>query len=109
MARSRCHAIRAGRLGPPEPPARRSCPGCRDSNGAARPHRGWFQDRKPVSESSARQIRQRIDGSAVAPDLEVQAWRCGEIGRAHVCTPVTNAHLVCRLLLETKKINTIKK
>src|SRR3546814_1729748 len=23
-----------------------------------------------------------------------------EIGRAHVCTPVTNAHLVCRLLLE---------
>src|SRR3546814_2830236 len=22
----------------------------------------------------------------------------GEIGRAHVCTPVTNAHLVCRLL-----------
>src|SRR3546814_2298378 len=23
------------------------------------------------------------------------------IGRAHVCTPVTNAHLVCRLLLET--------
>src|SRR3546814_2688760 len=26
----------------------------------------------------------------------------GKIGRAHVCTPVTNAHLVCRLLLETK-------
>src|SRR3546814_5801362 len=25
------------------------------------------------------------------------------IGRAQVCTPVTNAHLVCRLLLETKK------
>src|SRR3546814_4454756 len=23
-----------------------------------------------------------------------------EIGRAHVCTPVTHAHLVCRLLLE---------
>src|SRR3546814_10759591 len=23
-----------------------------------------------------------------------------EIGRAHVCTPVTNAHLVCRLLVE---------
>src|SRR3546814_7168309 len=28
-----------------------------------------------------------------------------EIGRAHVCTTVTNAHLVCRLLLEKK--NTI--
>src|SRR3546814_6368240 len=26
-----------------------------------------------------------------------------ENGRAHVCTPVTNAHLVCRLLLEKKK------
>src|SRR3546814_6323912 len=28
---------------------------------------------------------------------------CVEIGRAHVCTPVTNAHLVCRLLLAKKK------
>src|SRR3546814_3282810 len=27
----------------------------------------------------------------------------GKIGRAHVRTPVTNAHLVCRLLLEKKK------
>src|SRR3546814_4120353 len=26
-----------------------------------------------------------------------------EIGRAHVCTPVTNAHLVCRLMLEKKE------
>src|SRR3546814_2100505 len=26
-----------------------------------------------------------------------------EIGRAHVWTPVTNAHLVCRLLLDKKK------
>src|SRR3546814_9494259 len=26
-----------------------------------------------------------------------------EIGRAQVCTPVTNAHLVCRLLLDRKK------
>src|SRR3546814_3538496 len=29
--------------------------------------------------------------------------RMAEIGRAHVCTPVTNAHLVCRLLLEKKQ------
>src|SRR3546814_1131669 len=27
----------------------------------------------------------------------------GEIGRAHVCTPATNAHIVCRLLLEKTK------
>src|SRR3546814_7444393 len=26
-----------------------------------------------------------------------------KIGRAHVCTPVPNEHLVCRLLLEQKK------
>src|SRR3546814_9884713 len=26
-----------------------------------------------------------------------------EIGRAHVCTPVTTAHLVCRLLVDNKK------
>src|SRR3546814_4469049 len=26
-----------------------------------------------------------------------------QIGRAHVCTPVTNAQLVCRLLLEKNK------
>src|SRR3546814_2495067 len=28
-----------------------------------------------------------------------------EIGRAHVCTPVTHAHLVCRLLLVKNNIN----
>src|SRR3546814_9200821 len=28
-----------------------------------------------------------------------------QIGRAHVWTPVTNAHLVCRLLLEKKTID----
>src|SRR3546814_7554685 len=55
----------------------------------------------------------QLDGTAVA----YQQKRVGstirdrivldlEIGRAHVCTPVTNAHLVCRLLLEkTNKID----
>src|SRR3546814_1461262 len=44
----------------------------------------------------------RIDG---APD-QVFSAPCDErekIGRAHVSTPVTNAQLVCLLLLETKK------
>src|SRR3546814_10195046 len=31
---------------------------------------------------------------------------CFQIGRAHVCTPVTNAQLVCRLLIEKKKLIT---
>src|SRR3546814_5652126 len=30
-------------------------------------------------------------------------YSCSKIGSAHVCTPVTHAHLVCRLLLEKKK------
>src|SRR3546814_2877873 len=41
-------------------------------------------------------------------ELLLELWRetrltvfmVTQIGRAHVCTPVTNAHLVCRLLLE---------
>src|SRR3546814_8608848 len=33
---------------------------------------------------------------------QVEPRRGSKIGRAHVCTPVTNAHLVCRLLLEKK-------
>src|SRR3546814_7462677 len=34
--------------------------------------------------------------------VETVRWLAAEIGRAHVCTPVTNAQLVCRLLLEKK-------
>src|SRR3546814_4888078 len=34
-------------------------------------------------------------------DAQVEGWK-PEIGRAHVCTPVPHAHLVCRLVLEKK-------
>src|SRR3546814_441795 len=34
-------------------------------------------------------------------DFAAEGFEPREIGRAHVCTPVTNAHLVCRLPLET--------
>src|SRR3546814_8969986 len=53
------------------------------------------------------------DGVGLSPMLSAKSWifstcfcislpiaSAKEIGRAHVCTPVTNAHLVCRLLLE---------
>src|SRR3546814_3737909 len=60
----------------------------------------------------------RHDGFLAKPDLDRarSASGCGarrivgreqpfhQIGRAHVCTPVINAHLVCRLLLEKKNI-----
>src|SRR3546814_1134195 len=36
-----------------------------------------------------------------------RAFSLEQIGRAHVLTPVTNAHIVCRLLLEKKKIQQI--
>src|SRR3546814_9360014 len=53
--------------------------------------RGLFVDRRDAHE---------------AGDLELQATALADesiqIGRAHVCTPVTNAHLVCRLTLEKK-------
>src|SRR3546814_2041433 len=42
---------------------------------------------------------QRVDGT-LAGGLQVRGLVLREIGRANVCTPVTNAHLVCRLLLE---------
>src|SRR3546814_10877074 len=39
------------------------------------------------------------------PDIQLlfASFLFTQIGRAHVCTPVTNAQLVCRLLLEKKK------
>src|SRR3546814_5245888 len=56
---------------------------------------------------AARALSSRDQG-----DMSAAAWMqrrrdndgLRQIGRAHVCTPVTNAHLVCRLLLETKHI-----
>src|SRR3546814_5834442 len=41
-------------------------------------------------------------GATYVADLGDQTLT--QIGRAHVRTPVTNAHLVCRLLLEKKKL-----
>src|SRR3546814_5490717 len=41
---------------------------------------------------------------AAGPDDVRDQQTIAMIGRAHVCTPVTNAHLVCRLLVEKKKL-----
>src|SRR3546814_10633372 len=38
-----------------------------------------------------------------APEIGMHRDQRLQIGRAHVLTPVTNAHLVCRHLLEKKK------
>src|SRR3546814_8890996 len=44
----------------------------------------------------------RTDARRALDTARADVWQVerAEIGRAHVCTPVTNAHLVCRLLLE---------
>src|SRR3546814_16131547 len=57
------------------------------------------QKRKPVGEPAGFE-RKRNDhgGSSRAWDAR-REWPIAEIGRAHVRTPVTNAHLVCLLLL----------
>src|SRR3546814_8571661 len=43
------------------------------------------------------------EGVGARSQSEGLASTAPEIGRAHVLTPVTNAHLVCRLLLEKNK------
>src|SRR3546814_9848167 len=48
------------------------------------------------------QVRRVADYSALNLRLRARLPGDGEIGRAHVCTPVTNAHLVCRRLLDKK-------
>src|SRR3546814_8725082 len=48
--------------------------------------------------------KRMTSGPTAEPFASVTSIRAkAEIGRAHVCTPVTNAHLVCRLLLQKKK------
>src|SRR3546814_1251961 len=56
------------------------------------------------------ETEQAVDDDAVVGDDAVEiglrlARQVGfeQIGRAHVCTPVTNATLVCRLLIDKKK------
>src|SRR3546814_1909416 len=50
-----------------------------------------------------------VKSLAGAGELDFKALVLGargrQIGRAHVRTPVTNAHLVCRLLLEKQTTN----
>src|SRR3546814_10150677 len=44
------------------------------------------------------------EGGSCAPGEEGELVHRGalEIGRANVCTPVNNAHIVCRFLLDTQ-------
>src|SRR3546814_4642968 len=55
------------------------------------------------AEAKIFQEKDRIDGERVIDLHHIAAGRADpQTGRAHVCTPVTNAHLVCRLPLAKK-------
>src|SRR3546814_7623899 len=55
----------------------------------------YWWDKVPSKFEGWGENRFREAGFRAVPNCIVR-----QIGRAHVCTPVTNAHLVCRLLLE---------
>src|SRR3546814_4839946 len=60
----------------------------------------WLQRQLRVGyNSAARLIEQMEEQGLVGPPNHV-GRRAVQIGRAHVSTPVTNAHRVCRPLLE---------
>src|SRR3546814_10690655 len=80
--RSRCSASRTPRSGSRRGRRRGGRPVRRASATGAR---------RPAAGRRRRRRRARARGAVRPPR---------EIGRAHVCTPVTNAHLVCRLLLD---------
>src|SRR3546814_6360544 len=60
---------------------------------------------RPEPRTTPRQHPAALERNRVAPPPpgRTRLHRISEIGRAHVCTPVTNEQLVCRLLLEKKK------
>src|SRR3546814_5747470 len=87
--------------------------------------KGVFGKEKPVTRKEKQRQQTgwsdcRVDGPRLAIDVqkaidELNAENyeiigvtdiTSEIGSAHVCTPVTNAPLVCRLLLEKTNIYT---
>src|SRR3546814_7706539 len=80
------------------------CLGRREGKRRERPLRDRRRGRRFPARPLARRASRRPDhlaaGAASERDPE---YRPGEIGRAQVRTPVTNAHLVCRLLLVKKK------
>src|SRR3546814_4332100 len=55
----------------------------------------------PVTRAKSRTV-EAVVSAYNAHVTALEACNANQIGRAHVCTPVTNAHLVCRILLEKK-------
>src|SRR3546814_2761853 len=69
--------------------------------GGALPLKGT---RLPPRAIDALRVHDALAKGASIRDIGVLLFGPAQIGRAHVCTTVTNAHIVCRLLLEKTKI-----
>src|SRR3546814_6941826 len=76
-------------------------------------HAGAIDDRRPFLEVRQRRLHEIEHAEDIGREGSLQSvlvdvanvgggMLLAEIGRAHVCTPVTNAHFVCRHLLATK-------
>src|SRR3546814_10236140 len=83
-----------------------------DMGGASRAHAMVVADYAHTPDALARALGAMREVAQARGGKLICVFGCGggrdkkkrpEIGRAHVCTPVTNAHLVCRILLEKKK------
>src|SRR3546814_5970980 len=72
------------------------------AHGAAQSRVRRAQDARSAAESDRQRRLSDEASAAFQRSLANQGRESQEIGRAHVRTPVTNAHLVCRLLLEKK-------
>src|SRR3546814_3623838 len=59
-----------------------------------------FRGREMAHQELGMEIMDRLKTELAATVVVEQHPRMEEIGRAHVCTPVTNAQLLFRLLLE---------
>src|SRR3546814_10672413 len=80
------------------------CASSRPYPSVASPMPSIFTISESASVPSVRHVRTPAHAPARPSSTLPDAYAC-EIGRAHVGTPVTNAHLVCRLLLEKKQYN----
>src|SRR3546814_8320452 len=60
----------------------------------------WFLSHRIREEMRSGDLAPFGSGGGV---VEVDENFIGKIGRTHVCTPLTHAHLVCRILMEKQK------
>src|SRR3546814_10724975 len=65
--------------------------------------KGDFAQNYVIAHEFRHHIQNLLGTSSQVQQQKARSSRAQEIGRAHVWTPVTNAQLVCRLLLEKKK------